>query len=134
MSMDHAGRASGSADSSFKDLLILCGATIVCLIPWINKAFCIDDPLFLWSAAQIQAHPLDFYGCDVNWYSTAQPLYDVTKNPPLACYYLALAAAVLGWNEPALRRQSWKFGYEGQTVCLKWRLFSQITTKRSGWE
>ena len=102
MSMEHPGRSSGSADSSFKVLLILCGATIVCLVPWINKAFCIDDPLFLWSAAQIQAHPLDFYGCDVNWYSSAQPLYDVTKNPPLACYYLAVAAAVFGWSEPAL--------------------------------
>ncbi len=100
--MEHPGRSSGSTDSSFQVLLILCGATIVCLVPWINKAFCIDDPLFLWSAAQIQAHPLDFYGCDVNWYSSAQPLYDVTKNPPLACYYLAVAAAVFGWSEPAL--------------------------------
>lgn len=102
MSMEHAGRSSGTADSSFKVLLILCGTTIACLLPWINKAFCIDDPLFLWSAAQIQAHPLDFYGCDVNWYSSVQPLYDVTKNPPLVCYYLAGAAAVFGWGEPAL--------------------------------
>jgi hypothetical protein len=61
-----------------------------------------DDPLFLWSAAQIQAHPLDFYGCNVNWYASAQPLYDVTKNPPLACYYLAGTAVLFGWSEPAL--------------------------------
>lgn len=81
---------------------VLAAATVACLLPWINKAFCIDDPLFLWAAAQIQAHPLDFYGCKVNWYSTVQPLYDVTKNPPLASYYLAVIAAVVGWSEPAL--------------------------------
>jgi hypothetical protein len=81
---------------------ILAVATIACLAPFINKAFCIDDPLFLWAAAQIQAHPLDFYGCDVNWYGTVQPLYDVMKNPPLACYYLAAMIALVGTSEPAL--------------------------------
>ena len=82
--MAQTGWRSGSTNPSFKALLILCAATIACLVPWINKAFCMDDPLFLWSAAQIQSHPLDFYGCNVNWYATGQPLYDVTKNPPLA--------------------------------------------------
>ena len=100
--MAQTGWRSGSTSPSLKALLILCAATIACLLPWINKAFCMDDPLFLWSAAQIQAHPLDFYGCNVNWYAKTQPLYDVTKNPPLACYYLAGAAALVGWSEPAL--------------------------------
>ena len=85
-----------------KALGILAAATIACLVPFINKAFCVDDPLFLWAAAQIQAHPLDFYGCEVNWYGTVQPLYDVMKNPPLACYYLSAAAALVGTSEPAL--------------------------------
>ena len=94
--------ASGSAALASRALGFLAAATIACLLPSINKAFCIDDPLFLWAAAQIQAHPFDFYGCDVNWYSTVQPLYDVTKNPPLASYYLAGAAGLFGWSEPAL--------------------------------
>jgi 4-amino-4-deoxy-L-arabinose transferase-like glycosyltransferase len=29
-------------------------------------------------------------------------MWEVTQNPPLACYYLAVAAGVLGWNEIAL--------------------------------
>jgi hypothetical protein len=102
VSLGPTATSSGRAISPGKAPLILAAATIACLLPWINKAFCIDDPLFLWSAAQIQSHPLDFYGCDVNWYSTPQPLYDVMKNPPLACYYLAGAAALFGWSEPAL--------------------------------
>jgi 4-amino-4-deoxy-L-arabinose transferase-like glycosyltransferase len=85
-----------------KALGILAAATIACLVPFVDKAFCIDNPLFLWAAAQIQAHPLDFYGCEVNWYGTMQPLYEVMKNPPLACYYRAAAAALVGRSEPAL--------------------------------
>jgi hypothetical protein len=30
------------------------------------------------------------------------PMWDITKNPPLACHYLAAAAAVVGWSEAAL--------------------------------
>src|SRR4030042_529904 len=52
--------------------------TIVCLAPFINKAFHIDDTLFLWSAKQIQ------------------------KNPPITCYYIALTAWLFGWSEIAL--------------------------------
>jgi hypothetical protein len=96
------GISSGTAARPVRSLPILAAATIACLLPWINKAFCIDDPLFLWAAAQVQAHPLDFYGFDVNWYSTRQPFYDVMKNPPLACYYIAGAAGIVGWSEPAL--------------------------------
>ena len=102
MSLAASGNNFGSAVPSCKALGILAAATIACLLPSIDKAFCLDDPLSLWAAAQIQAHPLDFYGCEVNWYSTVQPLYEVTKNPPLSCYYLAATAAVVGWSEPAL--------------------------------
>ncbi len=102
MSLAASGNNFGSAVPSCKALGILAAATIACLLPSIDKAFCLDDPLSLWAAAQIQAHPLDFYGCEVNWYSTVQPLYEVTKNPPLSDYYLAATAAVVGWSEPAL--------------------------------
>lgn len=71
-------------------------------VPFLPKPFNIDDPLFLWAARQIQAHPTDPYGFSVNWGWTAFPMWKVTENPPLACYYLALAAFALGWNEIAL--------------------------------
>src|SRR5262249_8269727 len=51
---------------------------------------------------QIREHPGDFYGFNVNWYYYSMPMSEVTKNPPLACYYIALAAWILGWSELAL--------------------------------
>lgn len=75
---------------------------VACLVPFLNKAFHIDDPMFLWAAQHIQNHPFDFYGLPVNWYNTETPMSEVMTNPPLASYYLALAASLLGWSELAL--------------------------------
>ncbi|MGB7748538.1 MAG: glycosyltransferase family 39 protein [Verrucomicrobiia bacterium] len=72
------------------------------LAPFLAKPFNIDDPLFIWTAQQIHAHPADPYGFKVNWYGTAEPMWWVTQNPPLAGYYLALAAEIVGWSEFAL--------------------------------
>jgi hypothetical protein len=82
--------------------LILVVATFLFLAPFLTRAFNIDEPLFVWSAQQIQQRPLDPYGFKVNWYMTLKPMWIITKNPPLASYYLASAAAVLGWSEVAL--------------------------------
>jgi 4-amino-4-deoxy-L-arabinose transferase-like glycosyltransferase len=82
---------------------IVCAAVaVVCLAPFANKAFHMDDPLFLWAAKQIQAHPADFFGFSVNWYGGDRPMAEVTKNPPLACYYIALVTSLLGWGEVPL--------------------------------
>jgi len=88
--------------SSRTALIVLCLATLACLMPFVGKAFTIDEPLFIWAAHQIQAHPLDFYGFQVNWYGYGSSAAEVIKNPPLASYYLALAGAIGGWSEIAL--------------------------------
>ncbi len=75
---------------------------LLCLAPFLGKAFHVDDPLFLWAARQIHQRPFDFYGFAVNWSGVEEPMADVSKNPPGAAYYLALAAAVVGWSERAL--------------------------------
>lgn len=77
-------------------------AVFVALVPFLAKPFNMDDPLFIWSARQIHAHPLNPYGFNVNWYGSAAPMWSITQNPPLAAYYLALAAGILGWSEVAL--------------------------------
>jgi 4-amino-4-deoxy-L-arabinose transferase-like glycosyltransferase len=82
--------------------LALTLAVLAALGPFLAKPFNIDDPLFIWVAHQVQAHPLNPYGFDVNWYGTVTPMWAATENPPLAAYYIALAAAVLGWSEIAL--------------------------------
>jgi len=73
-----------------REVIWLALATLLCLLPFANKAFHIDDPIF------------DFYGFEVNWYGQLQPMYEITKNPPLASFYLAAVAAVGGWSEVAL--------------------------------
>jgi hypothetical protein len=82
--------------------VVLALLVVVSLAPFLTKPFNMDEPLFLWAARQIQAHPLDPYGFVVNWYDRSELMWVVTKNPPLACYYLAVAAAVVGWSEAAL--------------------------------
>lgn len=76
--------------------------TVCVLLPFLGKPFNIDDPLFIWIARQIHVHPADPYGFNVEWGWHAFPMYDVTENPPLVCYYVALAAGVVGWSEIAL--------------------------------
>jgi hypothetical protein len=81
----------------------LATLTILILVPFLAKPFNIDDPIFIWGARQIQAHPADPYGFAVLWDTPAPvPMWKVTQNPPLASYYIALAAAILGWSEMAL--------------------------------
>ena len=77
-------------------------AVFLALGPFLAKPFNMDDPLFIWTARQIHAHPFNPYGFDVNWYGTSAPMWSVTENPPLAGYYMALAAGILGWSETAL--------------------------------
>ena len=50
----------------------LAAACIVvgCLVPFLGKAFHVDDPLFLWTARQIIEKPGDFFGTTVNWLGT----------------------------------------------------------------
>lgn len=85
-----------------RSLLILTALTLVCLVPFSGKAFHMDDPLFLWSAQQIVHHPGDPYGFDLVWYFIRMPMWAVTKNPPLACYYAAIVGSVAGWSEHAM--------------------------------
>jgi 4-amino-4-deoxy-L-arabinose transferase-like glycosyltransferase len=88
--------------SSARSLVLLTAATLLCLLPFSGKAFHIDDPLFLWSAQHIVRHPLDPYGFQLNWYGWQMSMSEVTKNPPLACYYAAAIGALAGWSERAL--------------------------------
>lgn len=80
--------------------------TLATLLPFLGKAFTIDDPVYIWQAQHIAQHPLDPYGVEVNWYGGAQPLHAFDKNPPLASYYLALAGTLFGWSEVALHAAS----------------------------
>jgi 4-amino-4-deoxy-L-arabinose transferase-like glycosyltransferase len=83
-------------------VFIVAVAVLAALAPFLNKAFHIDDPLFLWIAQQIYMHPGDPYGFAANWYASSQPMFSIMQNPPLSSYYMALMASFLGWSEPAM--------------------------------
>src|SRR4029077_709009 len=85
-----------------RDAFFAIFAVIAALGPFLNKAFHIDDPLFLWIAQQVSQHPGDPYGFSLNWYGNSEPIFSVMQNPPLSSYYMALAATFLGWSEPAM--------------------------------
>src|SRR6185369_585964 len=76
--------------------------TVAVLLPFLAKPFNIDDPLFVAAARQIQSHPLNPYDFNINWYGDTQPMWSVTENPPVASYFMALAAQIVGWNEIGL--------------------------------
>jgi 4-amino-4-deoxy-L-arabinose transferase-like glycosyltransferase len=88
--------------STTRSYLLLSALTLLALVPFSGRAFHVDDPLFIWSAQQIVHHPLDPFGFQVLWDNYSEPMSEVTKNPPLACYYAAAIGAVVGWSERAL--------------------------------
>src|SRR5438477_9500717 len=89
-------------NSATRDAFFATIAVIAALAPFLNKAFHIDDPLFLWMAQQVSQHLSDPYGFSVNWYVSAKPMFSVMQNPPLNAYYMAVAASFLGWSELAM--------------------------------
>ena len=88
--------------SSRHSYLLLTGLTLLCLLPFSGRAFHVDDPLFVWSGQQIAKHPFDPYGFNLVWDNFSEPMSEITKNPPLACYYVAAIGSIAGWSERAL--------------------------------
>ena len=84
-----------------RSYMLVALATILCLVPFSGKAFHVDDTLFLFAAQQIVKHPLDPYGFQLVWNTTLERMADITKNPPLACYYGAGVGRLAGWSERA---------------------------------
>src|SRR5437879_6091233 len=85
-------RRPGGFFQSIPPVVWVLLVTTACVTPFANKAFHIDDTLFLRAAEQILKHPGDFYGFEINWSSTATPMIEVFENPPLTCYFIAAVA------------------------------------------
>src|ERR1051326_8601327 len=103
------------------------GLVFVCLVPFVNKAFHIDDPLFLWTAQQIRHAAGDFYGFRLNWFGLEMPMTDATANPPLMGYFLAAGKYPIN-GIFSQRDRFWAGGMEFGCIfgrcCrrLRWRL------------
>lgn len=75
-------------------LPVLAGAWL-----YLNKPFHIDDTVVLHVAARILENPLRPFDGDLFWLNEPGPLFEVTTNPPLVSYYLALWIALFGERE-----------------------------------
>ena len=95
-----AAKAAPSA-RRYRELAGVLAIVILPLLALSDRAYNVDEPLFVWLAEQIARAPLDFFGFDVNWYGTAQPMYAVTRNPPGVGYALAAIGMLAGWSERA---------------------------------
>ncbi len=95
-------RAGRGHRFEWADLAVVAAISVVGLVPFVSKAFHVDDTLFLWAARQIQLNPTDFYGFTANWYGRDMAMSLITRNPPLTSYYLAGGAWLFGWSELAL--------------------------------
>lgn len=91
------------SDASRINIWLAAILPVLCLLPFLDKAVNIDDPMFIWSAQQILKDPFDFYGFRVNWYGSSLDRADlVNQNPPGVAYYLAVVGVLFGWSERAL--------------------------------
>ena len=93
---------TGAKASRGRDAAILAAVALACLLPFLGKAFHVDDPMYIWAAEQVVADPANFYGFDVNWHAFFEPNWVANKNPPLIAFWLAGVSRVVGWSEPAL--------------------------------
>lgn len=94
-----AGRLKQDKRCEIPVLILLA---FVVLLPFLRRAFSIDDYLFIRMAQQILRHPFDPYGFSVNWSVTSQPMSVVMQNPPLNGYFIAGIIFFAGLSEAVL--------------------------------
>jgi hypothetical protein len=84
------------------EMPVLISLVVILFLPFLSRAFTIDDPLFIWMGQQIMNSPLDPYGLSVNWSVIHQPMSVVMQNPPLASYFIAVVILLAGLSETVL--------------------------------
>lgn len=99
-------QASQAAVTSRRSMALAFFLPIVLLLPFINRAYNIDEPMFVWVAQQIVHEPFDFFGGSVERSGGPEPMYEYNQNPPGFSYILAIFGAIGGWREPVIHMAS----------------------------
>ncbi len=71
----------------------MVGLALAVTLPFLGKAFHIDDVFFHHVTLNILADPLDPYAGEIDWWHQSMPLFRGDSNPPGLNYYLAPFAA-----------------------------------------
>ncbi|MFM7200950.1 MAG: hypothetical protein ACKO6N_09190 [Myxococcota bacterium] len=78
-------------------------------LPFLDKAYHIDDANFLHLAEQAQQSPLGLYHAAINWGGSAERAFDVLSNPPGVAWWLALVRKLGGSAEWLAHLSLWPF-------------------------
>ncbi|MDX9755228.1 MAG: glycosyltransferase family 39 protein [bacterium] len=81
-------------------LLIL--VILLTAVPFLNKAYHIDDTFVLAITQEIINDPLNPLGGEIDWTGEVTPILETTTNPVFISYFLAPFAAISGFNEMVL--------------------------------
>ncbi|MCX5850323.1 MAG: glycosyltransferase family 39 protein [Deltaproteobacteria bacterium] len=84
------------------EIIGLMALIVTLLLPFLRRAFAIDDPLFIWMGRHILEFPLNPYGFSVNWSVIHEPMSVVMQNPPLNSYFIAAIIFFAGLSETVL--------------------------------
>ncbi len=85
-----------------RESLLVAALAVLPLLPFLDKAVCIDGPVFVAVAHQILESPLDPFGFQMVWDPTSVEAAEFNRNPPLLSYYLALWMTLFGDAEVVL--------------------------------
>ena len=89
------------AKNENRSLIYVLLVLAIVYFPFVDKAFTIDDPIYIKAAEHILVDPLDFYGGEDNWTGNLIPHHALNKNPPLLPFLIAGVASVFGFDEVA---------------------------------
>jgi hypothetical protein len=78
---------------------VILAAVALALLPFLWKAFHIDDTVFVRIAEHILERPLAPYAFDYNWSTVPMSVWKLNLNPPLTSYLLAAVFLPLGVSE-----------------------------------
>ena len=75
---------------------------VISLAPFANKAFHVDDTLFIYSARHITHDPFRPYDFTVNWTGFKEPAWSANRNPPVSSYILSVLIKIFSEREAPL--------------------------------
>jgi hypothetical protein len=101
---------------------LVLAITLGCLLPFLGKAFHIDDPSFLFAARQLDVTPLDPWGFVAAWSGVVQPAHQHVNHPPLQAYLVWFGTRLFGFREAGLHAVLYAvalWGVAGAHACAR---------------
>jgi 4-amino-4-deoxy-L-arabinose transferase-like glycosyltransferase len=92
--------------------------TAALVLPYLDKAYHVDDTLFVKVAQQVRKHPLHPFRMEYNWAGEPESFWYVTANPPMGGYLIAAVSLFTGFRE-----WSTHLAFAVMAVACSWLMF-----------